>query len=109
MEPLVKLTKEHKDILQGLEYLSRAKDALEENRYPPKEFFGSAILFFREYADTFHHYKEEYLLFSFLARNRQGELDLEMGSLRYQHELNRECILKWKNLSTGMKREGNLH
>jgi hemerythrin-like domain-containing protein len=94
METLTKLTKEHGDILQGLDYLSKAKDALEKNKCPPKRFFESAILFFREYADKFHHYKEEYLLFSFLARNKQGELDLEMGSLRYQHELNRECIAK---------------
>jgi len=88
------LTKEHGNILEGLGYLSRAKDALEKNRCPQKKFFESAVLFFREYADKFHHYKEEYLLFSFLARNKEGEIDLEMGSLRYQHELNRECISK---------------
>ncbi|MBT3178022.1 MAG: hypothetical protein HOG03_17830 [Desulfobacula sp.] len=94
MKPLAKLTKEHGNILEGLDYLSRAKDALEKNRCPQKKFFESAVLFFREYADKFHHYKEEYLLFSILARNKEGEIDLEMGSLRYQHELNRECIAK---------------
>ena len=94
MKPLAKLTSEHGNILEGLDYLSKAKDALEKNRCPPKKFFESAVLFFREYADKFHHYKEEYLLFSFLARNKEGEIDLEMGSLRYQHELNRECIAK---------------
>ena len=94
MKPLAKLTIEHGNILEGLDYLSKAKDALEKNRCPPKKFFDSAVMFFREYADKFHHYKEEYLLFSFLARNKEGEIDLEMGSLRYQHELNRECIAK---------------
>ncbi len=94
MKPLGKLTREHGNILEGLDYLYRAKEALEKNKCPPKKFFESAVLFFREYADKFHHYKEEYLLFSFLARNKEGDIDLEIGSLRYQHELNRECIAK---------------
>jgi hemerythrin-like domain-containing protein len=88
------LTQEHGRILQGIEYLSMARDALEKNRHPPKKFFELAVLFFREYADRFHHYKEEYLMFSFLARKKEGAIDLEMGSLRYQHEINRTCIAK---------------
>ena len=49
------LIKEHVRILQGLEYLSMARHALEKNLHPPKEFFETAVLFFREYADKFHH------------------------------------------------------
>ncbi|MBW1850535.1 MAG: hypothetical protein JRJ15_03725 [Deltaproteobacteria bacterium] len=52
------LTKEHGRILQGLGYLAVARDALESNLHPPKRFFETALLFFREYADKFHHYKE---------------------------------------------------
>jgi hemerythrin-like domain-containing protein len=74
--------------------LSKAKDALEKNRHPPKEFFDAAVQFFREYADRFHHYKEEYLLFSLLAQKKEGDIDLEIGALRYQHELNRKCIAR---------------
>lgn len=94
MEILSRLRKEHGDILHGLDYISKARDALEKNRQPPTRFFQLAILFFREYADKYHHYKEEYLLFSVLARNKRGEIDLEMGALRYQHELNRDSLSK---------------
>ncbi len=94
MEILEKLITEHGVILKGLASLSEAKDALEKNRHPPKAFFDAAVVFFREYADRFHHYKEEYILFSLLARKKDGDIDLEMGALRYQHELNRKCIAK---------------
>ncbi|MBU1387781.1 MAG: protein phosphatase 2C domain-containing protein [Proteobacteria bacterium] len=94
MEIIEKLTTEHGAILKGLASLSEAKDALEKNRRPPKAFFDAAVVFFKEYADRFHHYKEEYILFSLLARKKEGDIDLEMGALRYQHELNRKCIAK---------------
>lgn len=41
-----------------------------------------------------HHYKEEYLLFSLLASKKGGKIDLEIGALRHQHEINRRCIKK---------------
>ena len=102
------LIKEHGRILQGLEYLSMARHALEKNLHPPKEFFETAVLFFREYADKFHHYKEEFLMFSFLARKKEGSIDLEMGSLRYQHELNRGCIAKIEKSLNGYDMENEI-
>ncbi len=108
MKILKKLTKEHGDILQGLDYLTMAMMALEKNRRPSKKFFTAAVAFFREYADKFHHYKEEYLLFSFLAKNKGGEIDLEMGSLRYQHELNRECLNKIEKSLNGYEIENEI-
>jgi len=94
MDVLSRLTQEHAHILQGINYLEKARDVLEQNRQPSVEFFKIAVLFFKEYADELHHYKEEYLLFSFLASKKEGNIDLEIGSLRYQHELNRRCIKK---------------
>lgn len=102
------LINEHGLILQGLGYLSEARGALENNLHPPKKFFETAVLFFREYADKFHHYKEEYLMFSFLARKKAGAIDLEMGSLRYQHELNRGCISKIEKSLNGYDMENEI-
>lgn len=96
MDVLSKLTEEHAHILQAIHSLEKARNFLEQNRHPSSDFFDTAVLFFREYADKFHHYKEEYLLFSFLAAKKGGNIDLEIGSLRYQHELNRRCIKKIK-------------
>lgn len=104
MELLSRLTKEHGKILQGLDYLCQARGFLEKNRQPPRKFFETAIQFFSEYADRFHHYKEEYLLFTFLASKKEGAIDLEMGSLRYQHELNRDCLAKIEKSLSGYER-----
>jgi hemerythrin-like domain-containing protein len=94
MEVLTKLSEEHAHILRGLYCLEKSRDALEQNRRPLVDFFKTAVLFFTEYADKLHHYKEEYLLFSFLASKKRGKIDLEIGALRRQHELNRHHIKK---------------
>lgn len=108
MEMLMKLTQEHVHILQGINCLETARDALEKNKYPPVDFFETAVLFFTEYADRLHHYKEEYLLFNFLASKKGSSIDLEMGSLRYQHELNRQCIKKMKNSLKGYENNSEI-
>jgi hemerythrin-like domain-containing protein len=86
MELTEKLVKEHVSILRGIDLLSRARDKIERNQYPPGAFFETAVVFFRNYADKYHHFKEEYLMFGFLAQKVGGELDLEIGALRHQHE-----------------------
>lgn len=101
MDVLTKLIREHAHILQGINCLEMARDALEKNQHLSVDFFKTAVLFFSEYADQLHHYKEEYLLFSFLASKKGGSIDLEMGSLRYQHEVNRQCIQKIKDSLKG--------
>jgi hemerythrin-like domain-containing protein len=86
------LKSEHRLILEQLDNLSRARQGLEEGSRPPGEFFESAVVFAREFADRFHHFKEEFLLFGMLARNQEGRLDAEIGALRYQHERCREAM-----------------
>lgn len=92
MESIRFLTREHVVILQQLENLDRARRALEAGGRPPVEFFAEAIAFGREFADRFHHFKEEFLLFGLLARSRGGSLDAEIGALRFQHERCRQAL-----------------
>ena len=66
---------EHKLILQALSHLFSAKERLEKDERPPAEFFRMAIGFFQNFADAYHHFKEEYLMFGLLARKKRGELD----------------------------------
>ncbi|ACN13196.1 putative fusion protein with hemerythrin HHE cation binding domain [Desulforapulum autotrophicum HRM2] len=108
MDVLSRLTQEHAHILQGINYLEKARDLLEQNRQPSVDFFKTAVLFFEEYADQLHHYKEEYLLFSVLASKKGGRIDLGIGSLRYQHELNRRCIKKIEDSLTGYEKCGEI-
>jgi hemerythrin-like domain-containing protein len=86
------LSREHGLILQALDNLSRARDQIESGQRPPKEFFEKALEFLREFADKFHHFKEEYLMFGLLALKKDGAFDGPIGALRYQHERGRKCI-----------------
>ncbi len=57
------LTEEHKNILRFIDTLLKECDQIENGKSVDKEFFKNAIDFIRNYADKFHHAKEEELLF----------------------------------------------
>lgn len=86
------LTLEHGLILKQLENLSAARRSLERGQRPLPAFFEKAVLFAREYADRFHHFKEEFLMFGLLAQKQAGRLDTEIGALRHQHERCRQAM-----------------
>ena len=92
METIEILTREHGLILQALQSLSQAQKRIEKNQSLPKGYFEKALVFLREFADQFHHFKEEYLMFGLLALKKGGTFDGPIGSLRYQHERCRACI-----------------
>ncbi|MCK4984930.1 MAG: hemerythrin domain-containing protein [Desulfobacterales bacterium] len=86
------LMREHDLISRALENLAGARDQIESGQSPPKEFFEKALWFLREFADKFHHFKEEYLMFGLLALKKEGAFDSPIGALRYQHERCRKCL-----------------
>lgn len=86
------LKTEHGLIVKQLENLSLARNHLEKGRWPPSEFFETAVCFARDFADRFHHVKEEFVLFAMLAQKKNGRLDTEIGALRHQHECCRNAI-----------------
>ena len=58
------LSEEHQNILKIIESLENECDAIENNnKEPDKDFFKKIIDFIRNYADKFHHAKEEDILF----------------------------------------------
>jgi hemerythrin-like domain-containing protein len=97
---------EHKLILQALLHLFAAKERLEKDEKPPVEFFRMAIVFFQNFADAYHHFKEDFLMFGLFARKKRGELDREIGMLRYEHERCRSYIVErddkgyWNQIET---------
>lgn len=95
------LTREHSLILRALEALSRARKQIERNQRPPEAFFETALLFLREFADQFHHFKEEYLMFGLLALKKGDAFDGPIGSLRFQHERCRAFIEGISNSLSG--------
>jgi len=86
------LIAEHGLIRQGLGILGMARNKLERNESPQRTFFEIGIDFCRNFADRFHHFKEENIMFGMLAMKEECDLDGEMIALRYQHERNRHFI-----------------
>ena len=85
MKAVMVLKEEHRHILWFLDQLSLAGDRIVKNEYPPRAFFDEAIAFARQYADKFHHYKEEEIMFRILAQKHHGALDAELDQLKQQH------------------------
>jgi hemerythrin-like domain-containing protein len=102
------LTREHVLILQMLAQLSRAREKLEKKEQLPVVFFKKAILFSQNFADRFHHFKEEFLMFGLLAQKKEGVLDAEIGALRYQHERCRSAIAAIDRSLTGYVKDDEM-
>ncbi len=95
------LTDEHLLILKVLHMLDQSRKQLENGKLIPGEFYEKAMIFCSDFADQFHHFKEEFLLFGLLSYKKQGELDSAMGTLRYQHERCKHCIGQIKKALKG--------
>ena len=96
-DPIKILIHEHALIRQFLDILTIAADKLGKEEPMPKEFFEKAVKFARSFTDKFHHFKEEHVMFTQLAQKKEGELDAQIGSLRYQHERGRNFISEISN------------
>ena len=59
MKPTTILSEEHKHILSVIDALSKERKNLESGKELDKDFFSKAIDFIKNYADKFHHAKEE--------------------------------------------------
>ena len=92
MKPLETLKNEHGLIRQFLDQLELAGNKLEAGERPPRDFFEMALRFAREFADEYHHIKEEHILFVQLAQKHGGSMDGQTESLRHQHETGRDHI-----------------
>jgi hemerythrin-like domain-containing protein len=107
METLKTLIKEHVLIRECLDLLAKAANKITDNEGPPKEFFEKALSFCRSFADTYHHYKEEYTLFGYLAQKKNGDIDAQIESHRSQHERCRDLIQKMSDSLPGYSRQLN--
>jgi hemerythrin-like domain-containing protein len=92
MQTIEILVQEHELILKMIDNLACARDLLEQGNRIPGEFFEKAIVFARDFADRFHHFKEEFLLFGLLTQKKADTFDTEIEALRYEHERGRKCI-----------------
>ena len=108
MEAIDILTKEHDLIREFLENLALTVNQLEVGENPPREFFEKGRVFAGAFADKYHHYKEEYVMFAHLAEKREGEIDEQIDSLRYQHERARNYWVEILSSLDGYERGGQI-
>ena len=85
--PLKKLVEEHKLIKRWIALIPEAIRELKENPQGGLQIVRSGIGFIREYADRFHHAKEEKILFSYFDEN----LDI-LKSMIQEHEIARAHV-----------------
>jgi len=92
MDPIETLSNEHGLIRQFLDVLSMAAEKIETGQRPSEAFFEKGVEFARTFADHYHHFKEEHVLFVQLAQKKQGEVDAQLEALRYEHERGRLLV-----------------
>jgi hemerythrin-like domain-containing protein len=92
MDPIETLSNEHGLIRQFLDVLSLAAEKIEDGQHPSEAFFEKGVEFARTFADHYHHFKEEHVLFVQLAQKKQGKIDAQLEALRYEHERGRSLV-----------------
>ena len=101
MDPIETLSNEHGLIRQYLDVLAMAAEKIENGQRPSEAFFDKAVEFSRTFADGFHHFKEEHVLFVQMAQKKRGEVDAQLDALRYEHERGRSLVAGIENALPG--------
>jgi hemerythrin-like domain-containing protein len=86
------MMEEHRLILRMADLLEARADLLEGGRLRRWAFFLEAVDFIRNYADRFHHAKEEDILFRELVRNGMPAENSPVAAMRLAHEQGRALV-----------------
>lgn len=99
MKPTKILSEEHENIIKVINALDKECDVLESGKELDKSFFEKAIDFIRNYADKFHHAKEEDILFKKICDN-EGKMHCNpVEQMLHEHDLGRDFV---KNMENGL-------
>ncbi len=94
------LSEEHKHIITVAQALQKECSALEKGKAIDHVFFEKAIDFIRNYADKFHHAKEEEILFKELCKESTEMHCNPTTQMLYEHDMGRTFV---KELEAGLK------
>jgi hemerythrin-like domain-containing protein len=92
MTALDTITNEHRLIRRYLDNVEIATNFIHEGEKMSEELFDLFLDFTKSFMDSFHHFKEEYVLFLKLAEKKGGAIDPQIVSLRDQHERGRNFL-----------------
>ncbi len=97
------LIAEHQNILKFIDTMLTECDQLEKGNETEKVFFDKAIDFIKNYADRYHHAKEEDILFKVMLENPGAMHCNPIPVMLHEHEAGRHFV---KGLEEGLS-EGN--
>ena len=93
-KPTKILSDEHQNILKIINTLTKECTNLKSGKQLDKDFFTTAIDFIRNYADKFHHAKEEDILFVEMCKDEAKIHCNPTQQMLYEHDLGRDFIKK---------------
>ena len=93
------LSDEHQNILKVISAIKKECQAIETGRAIDKDFFETAIDFIRNYADKFHHAKEEDILFKAMCQDSVALSCNPIDQMLHEHDLGRDFV---KDLEAGL-------
>ncbi|MFO7577093.1 MAG: hemerythrin domain-containing protein [Pelovirga sp.] len=86
------MVSEHRLILRMIALLEGNVALLEQGRFENWDFFHDAVDFIRNYADRFHHAKEEDVLFAALIKNGMPEKQSPIEAMHIEHDQGRAFV-----------------
>ncbi len=86
------MVKEHQLILRMITLLEKNVALMEQGRFRNWQFFLDAVSFIRNYADRFHHAKEEDVLFVELIKNGMPEKQSPIEAMHIEHDQGRAYV-----------------
>jgi hemerythrin-like domain-containing protein len=86
------LVDEHKLILRMLTVLERNAALTQTGKYATYQFYLDAVDFIRNYADRFHHAKEEDVLFEALVANGMPRENSPVAAMLLEHDQGRAFV-----------------
>ena len=101
-KPTKILSDEHQNILKVIDTLDRECNALESGSNLDKPFFEKAVDFIQNYADKFHHAKEEDILFIEICKDSVQMHCNPTQQMLHEHDLGRNFV---KGLTEGLSEE----
>lgn len=87
------LVEEHKLILRMIALLEKNAPETAANRYHNWQFYLDSVDFIRNYADRFHHAKEEDILFKALVDNGMPRENSPVAAMLMEHDQGRAYVL----------------
>lgn len=99
-KPTTILADEHKNILKVIGVVLKRCDEIDSGHDLEEDFFAKVAGFIRNYADKFHHAKEENILF--MELNKDGVLEHcnPIGQMLHEHDLGRGFV---KGVEEGLR------